>query len=255
MKTPIIGQTIVRLERTGSTNNYAIGQMRENEVEEGAVFLAVSQTEGKGQQANRWESEDGKNLTFSIVLKPAFLEIIDQFMLSKAVCLGICGFLSSRVDGIRIKWPNDIYAGDRKICGILIENSILGGRFASSVVGIGLNINQLRFVSDAPNPVSLAQLTGQEADLDWVLAEVLSSIDGYYRLLLAGEYEMINDEFEAQLYRRGEWHRFRDEHHTYTGRIIGVNKIGQLRVEEENGWVNEYHFKEVSYLMNFESEK
>lgn len=252
MKLPIIGQSIIRLERVGSTNNYASGQLRENEVEEGTVFLAVSQTQGRGQQSNRWESEDGKNLTFSLILRPAFLEIKDQFLLSKVVCLGLHQFLSVYVDCVRIKWPNDLYVGDRKICGILIENAILGARFSSSIVGVGLNVNQLQFLSDAPNPVSLAQLTGKQFNLNQLLGELLFAIDHYYQLLRDGETERLNAAFESNLYRLNEWHWFSDEHHRYLGKIRGVNEIGQLRVEEQDGPIHEYHFKEVSYLIDKE---
>ncbi|MFV0378288.1 MAG: biotin--[acetyl-CoA-carboxylase] ligase [Mangrovibacterium sp.] len=252
MKSPIIGQSIVRLERVGSTNNYASGQLRENEIEEGTVFLAVSQTAGRGQQTNQWESEDGKNLTFSLILRPAFLEIKDQFMLSKVVCLGLHRFLSDYVDDVRIKWPNDIYVGDRKICGILIENAIMGARFSTSVIGIGLNINQLVFLSDAPNPVSLAQLTGQQYNHDKLLNELLAAIGHYYSLLRNGETETINKAFHENLYWLNEWCPFKDEAHCYTGKICGVNEIGQLRVQEQDGPMHDYHFKEVSYLNDFE---
>lgn len=249
MKTSVIGQTVVLLEQVGSTNNYATGQVRENEVEEGTVFLAVSQTTGRGQQTNRWESEDGKNLTLSIVLHPDFLEIKDQFLLSKVVCLGIEAFLRKYVDMVSIKWPNDIYVGNKKICGILIENAIMSGRFSSSVVGIGININQAKFVSDAPNPVSLFQLTGDTYDLNLVLQEMLEQIDSFYCKLIDGNVDEINELFESKLFRLNTWHYFQDEKHEYRGRIIGVNEIGQLKVEEEGGEINEYHFKEVFYLI------
>lgn len=252
MKTQIIGKTIVRLERVGSTNNYATSQLRDYEVEEGTVFLAVSQTEGRGQQLNIWESEDGKNLTFSLVLRPRFLEIKDQFLLSKVVCIGLHSFLSAYVEDVWIKWPNDIYVGDRKICGILIENAIMGARFSTSVIGVGLNVNQVQFLSDAPNPVSLAQLTGIEFDLEKLLTELLSAIDSYYLKLINGQVGELNQTFRENMYRLNEWHSFRDAEHTYIGKIIGVNEIGQLRIEEQNGPVHEYHFKEVSYLMDFE---
>ncbi|WP_163708865.1 biotin--[acetyl-CoA-carboxylase] ligase [Mangrovibacterium lignilyticum] len=249
MKSQIIGQTVVFLEQVGSTNNYASSQLREREVEEGTVFLAVSQVKGRGQQANIWESESGKNLTFSIVLHPDFLEIKDQFLLSKAICLGLKEFLDTFCPHVSIKWPNDIYIGDRKVCGILIENAIMHGRFSSSVVGIGLNINQDHFVSDAPNPVSLKQVTGDEYDLKESLELVLSKIDRFYCQLIDGEVGTLNQMFVSSLYRLNEWHYYRDEQQTYRGRIIGVNEIGQLRIEEESGKINEYHFKEVSYIM------
>jgi len=171
-----IGNTIVRLQETESTNNYANTQIRENVVLEGTVFLAYEQTAGRGQLSNFWESEAGKNLTFSLVLYPDFLEIRRQFMLSKVVTLGIYTALHKYVDQLKIKWPNDIYAGNRKLGGILIENSIMYGLLKSSVVGIGLNVNQSVFHSTAPNPVSLQILTNQHYDTDCILTEVLTAI-------------------------------------------------------------------------------
>ncbi len=244
----IIGCTIVRIASTASTNNYATSQVYENEVKEGTVFLAYEQTAGRGHFTNKWESEAGKNLTFSILLRPTFLPVHLPYMLSKVICLGLESYLSHLVDDVKIKWPNDIYVGDRKICGILIENGIMKGRICQSVIGIGLNVNQERFLSDAPNPVSLKMLTSKDYGLDEVITELSESLDNYYRLLLEGKYDELDRAFLQKLYRLNEWHRYKDEAHTYTGKIIGVNKTGQLRIQEEDGPVHEYHFKEVVYL-------
>jgi len=244
----MIGQNVIHVQRTASSNNYAISQLRENEIKEGAVFLAYDQTDGKGQLNNKWESEAGKNLTFSIVLKPSFLDIRHQFQLSKVVCLGIESFLSSIIDGVKIKWPNDIYVQDKKICGILIENSIMNGNITHSVVGVGLNVNQLQFVSDAPKPVSLAMITGQTYDLEEVLAGLLSRVDKYYQLLMQEEVHKIDQLFIQRLYQLNQLCWYEDENHQYEGFIEGVNEIGQLLVREKDGTVNEYHFKEVTYL-------
>ncbi|WP_423129118.1 biotin--[acetyl-CoA-carboxylase] ligase [Gaoshiqia sp. Z1-71] len=243
-----IGHTIVRIESTPSTNNYATSQVRENEVEAGTVFLTYRQTAGRGQLSNVWESETGKNLTFSIFLQPAFLDIRRQFLLAKVVCLGLEAFLSELTGQVTIKWPNDIYAGDRKICGVLIENAIMHGQISQSIVGIGVNINQTRFVSDAPNPVSLKMLTGRTYDPDVLLTGLLLKISFFYRKLENGRYRELDEAFLQKLYRLNEWHTYRDETHQYTGRIIGLNEIGQLKIEEKDGPVHEYHFKEVAYL-------
>ncbi len=243
-----IGHTIIKIERTVSTNNYATSQVRENETKAGTVFLAYDQTAGRGQLTNRWESEAGKNLTFSVFLRPVFLDIHKQFMLSKVVCLGLESFLSQFVEGVKIKWPNDIYVADQKICGILIENAIMNGQISQSVIGIGLNINQTRFLSDASNPVSLKMLTGNDYALDDLLTGLLKEFDHYYQQLVAGNFNLLDHEFQQQLYRLEEWHPFKDEKHHYTGKIIGVNEIGQLKIEERDGPVHEYHFKEVAYL-------
>ncbi|WP_372775690.1 biotin--[acetyl-CoA-carboxylase] ligase [Mangrovibacterium sp.] len=250
MNSQIIGKTVVLLERVASTNNYATDQVRENEVEEGTVFLADDQSAGRGHLANKWESEPGKNLTFSIFIRPNFLPIEKTYLLSKVVCLGIESFLTPFVDHVKIKWPNDIYVDDRKICGILIENGIMNDQICQSIIGIGLNINQVKFRSDAPNPVSLSQLTGEQYDLLELIKALLKQIDYYYRRLVDGEAEEINRQFVSKLYQLNEWHWYNDKNHTYKGQIIGVNEIGQLKVEEEGGILNEYHFKEVTYLTN-----
>ncbi len=243
-----IGHTIVYIRSTESTNNYAINQFAVNEVEEGTVFLAHDQTAGRGQINNRWESEAGKNLTFSILIRPEFLEIQKQFMLSKIVCLGLVSFLNRYTGGVKIKWPNDIYVGDSKICGILIENAVMSGMINQSVMGIGLNINQTIFRSSAPKPVSLKMITGTDYDLDLLIKELLNEIDLFYLKLKKGCYADLDQAFHGNLYRLNEWYAYRDEAHQYTGMITGVNPIGQLRIREKDGPVHEYHFKEVEYL-------
>ena len=244
----IIGNLIVRLEVTDSTNNYANRQIRENGLSEGTVFLAHEQTSGRGQQKNVWESEPGENLLFSIVLCPDFLEIRRQFKLSKVVTLGIYKALNKYVDSLRIKWPNDIYAGDQKLGGILIENSVMSGLLKSAIVGIGLNVNQTVFYSDAPNPVSLQLLTNQHYDCEVILSEILSGINWYYALLRDGQEDVIDQEFISVLYRLNEIHFYKAEDDIFEGEIIGVNEIGQLIIRKDDGTIVEFHFKEVEFL-------
>jgi len=244
----IIGYPIVRIQMTDSTNNYANQQIRVNDLPEGTVFLTYEQTSGRGQMKNIWESEAGKNLTFSIVLYPVFLEIRRQFMLSKVVTLGIYKALNKYVDKLKIKWPNDIYAGNQKLGGILIENSIMSGLLKSSVIGIGLNVNQTVFHSDAPNPVSMQVLTNQHYDCEKILTEVLSGINGYYNLLRQDNAKKIDQEFISVLYRLNEKHQFRSEDEIFEGEIIGVNEIGQLLIRKKDGEILDFHFKEVEFL-------
>ena len=244
----MIENTIVRLKSIDSTNNYANSMIRGEHCPEGTVFLAYEQTVGRGQVNNYWESEPGKNLTFSIVLYPDFLEIRHQFMLSKVVTLGIFTALSKYVGNLTVKWPNDIYAGDKKLGGILIENSVMYGLLKSSVAGIGLNVNQTVFVSNAPNPVSLKMLTNEDYDTDNVLMEILSGINSYYAILKSDAYERINNEFLSVLYRINETHFFRSSEETFQGKIIGVNEIGQLLIERTDGKILDFHFKEVEFL-------
>jgi BirA family biotin operon repressor/biotin-[acetyl-CoA-carboxylase] ligase len=251
----IIGNLIVRLEVIDSTNNYANSQIRVNELPEGTVFLAYEQTAGRGQVKNRWESEARQNLLFSFVLYPDFIEIRQQFMLSKVVSLGIYKALNKYVKTLKIKWPNDIYFGNRKLGGILIENSIMNSELKNSVVGIGLNVNQTVFYSDAPNPVSLRMLTNQHYDCDLILAEVLAAIDWYYNLLRNGGNQIIDSEFLAALYHLYEKHFYKAEDEVFEGEIIGVNEIGQLLIRKNGGEVLEFHFKEVEFLQVIEGLK
>jgi len=244
----VIGKSIVRITSTDSTNNYANRQIRENEVPEGTVFLAYEQTAGRGQVKNIWESEVGKNLTFSIVVFPYFLEIRRQFMLSKVVTLGVYKALNKYVDDLKIKWPNDIYVGNQKLGGILIENSIMYGLLKSSVIGVGLNVNQTEFKSSAPNPVSLKILTNQHYDCEQLLSEISSGIDLYYGLLREGEDERIDQKFISVLYRLNERHNFKSEEEIFEGEIIGVNEIGQLLIRRMDGKILDFHFKEVEFL-------
>jgi BirA family biotin operon repressor/biotin-[acetyl-CoA-carboxylase] ligase len=244
----IIGNLIVRLNEVDSTNNYANQQIRDNGVAEGTVFLAYSQIAGRGQQKNTWESAPGQNLVFSIVLNPDFLEIRDQFMLSKIVSLGIYHSMNKYVDGLKVKWPNDIYVGNLKLGGVLIENSVMNGLIKYSVIGIGINVNQDAFFSNAPNPVSLKMLTKNHFDIDILLSEILSEIDKYYKLLKSGNFLSINLEFESVLFRLHEKHFYRTNNEIFEGEICGVNEIGQLIIKNNNDDFLEFHLKEVEFM-------
>ena len=155
---------IIRLEETTSTNNYLRGLVGKESLPEGSIVVTEYQTAGRGQVGNTWESEPGKNLMFSIILYPDFLPANRQFLISQIAALSVKETLDAYVDGITVKWPNDSYWHDQKICGMLIENDLTGHSLYCSVIGIGININQREFLSDALNPVSLVQITGREYD-------------------------------------------------------------------------------------------
>ena len=244
-----IGNTIKFIRKTDSTNKYTIKYIAENEVESGTVFLAYEQTDGKGHMNNRWESEAGMNLTFSIFLKPDFITVYQQYMISKIVCLGIKHFLDRFInEAVTIKWPNDIYVGTRKICGILIENTVMDNQICYSIAGIGLNINQMSFSQSLPNPVSLKMITGKDHKTEELLSLLLNDIDHFYELLKTGKNTDIDTSFEQSLYLFKTIGLFKDANHEFYGTIKGVNDIGQLMIEEKNGTVNFYHFKEVVYI-------
>jgi len=240
---------IVVIQETDSTNNYANRQIMTGTIPECTVFLAYNQKNGKGQINNTWESEPGKNLTFSLVLNPVSLEISDQFMISKVVTLGISTVLKTMVKDLKIKWPNDIYAGNKKLGGILIENSVISGRITCSVVGIGLNINQKVFKSKAPNPVSLKQITGQDYDLLPLLDKIISAIKVYYEKLREGKFKEINRLFLDEMFRFNRKCLYKSSEGEFYGKITGVNEIGQLMIETENRTIRQFHFKEVEFIL------
>lgn len=244
----IVGSYIKRILELGSTNNYAAEQLLTNRPQEGTVFVANSQVDGRGQSANKWESEPDKNLTFSIVLYPHFLEIAQQFEISKAVSLGITDFLIKKVGQVSIKWPNDIYVGKGKIGGILIENSIRINQISTCIVGIGLNINQKKFITDAPNPVSLHQITGFDYDLESQLNELCHKIDTRYQQLISRTFKPIDDDYVAMLYQSDQWATYKDSGGTFSGRIVGVDRYGRLRIETGEGTIRKYQFKEVEFI-------
>jgi len=243
----IIGSKIERVLEIGSTNNYAATQLLTKRLPEGVVYVADSQVDGRGQTSNIWESEANKNLTFSILLYPDFLEIIRQFEISKAISLGVTDFLKDMTNHVSIKWPNDIYIRKGKVAGILIENSIRINKISSSIVGIGLNINQLTFTSNAPNPVSLCQITGKVYDLEESLSQLCLKIDARYHQLRNGEFRKIDENYTEMLYQRGIWSHYSAEDVDFDGQILGVDQIGRLIIETRSGKINKYDFKEVIF--------
>ncbi|MCD7899897.1 MAG: biotin--[acetyl-CoA-carboxylase] ligase [Bacteroides sp.] len=238
---------MIHLTETDSTSNYLIQLSSAQQLEEMFVVLADFQTAGKGQRGNSWESEKGKNLLFSIIFYPTFLPIRRQFLLSKAIALAIKEALDSFTPGFSIKWPNDIYWKDKKICGILIENELMGSKIEKSIAGIGININQQIFYSPAPNPVSLRQITGKEHDPVKVLDIILEKLRLYYELLKKGETDKITTNYHQSLFRKEGFHLYADNKGSFEARICEVEDAGILVLEDKEGKIRKYAFKEVSY--------
>jgi len=245
----MIGSIVHRINQTDSSNNYAASQLLTKRLPEGAVFVADSQIDGRGQASNKWESEPNMNLTFSIILYPDFLEVSRQFELSKTISLGVADYLNGLTDNVSVKWPNDIYIGTGKVAGILIENSIRGDKISSSIIGIGLNINQIMFSADVPNPVSLSQATGKVYNLEECLNTLCLKIDARYHQLRNGKFGLIDEDYLNLLFRRGVWSMFSDEKGDFEGRIQGVDPQGQLLIETKSGRINKYQFKEVEFRL------
>ena len=240
---------IILLNEVESTNNYANQLILSDAAEECTVVLARYQLRGKGQQGNTWESEYGKNLLMSMILYPDFLEAAKQFLISKVVSLAIIEFLQTETDNVSIKWPNDIYVGKNKIAGILIENSLKGMNMFSSIIGIGLNLNQETFFSDAPNPVSLKQITGKDYEIQITAELLIKNIISWYTKLKEYKKTEIDSEYESNLYGYNQWSIYSVQGKTFEARIFGIGEFGQLKLEKRDGTVSEYMFKEVEFIL------
>lgn len=241
--------SIIHLPETDSTSNYLTALSLKESIEEFTVVSADFQHAGKGQRGNSWESEKGRNLLFSIILYPEFLEARKQFTLSQAVALAIKEELDGFSDGFSIKWPNDIYWHEKKICGILIENDLLGSNIKKSIAGIGVNINQETFHSQAPNPVSLFQITGRQYDTTAVLEGIVRRIVDNYTLLKNGGAQELSDRYHSALFRKEGFHAYRDESGEFMARIACVKPEGTLVLEDMDGNEKGYAFKEVQYIL------
>lgn len=245
----IIGSLIHRHEKVSSTNTLAAALLKDSNPPEGTVITASYQETGRGQPGNSWESEPGKNLLMSVILYPEMVRPADQFIISRMVSLAVYDLVAARTRAARIKWPNDIYAGNDKIAGILIENSIMGPTLSSSVAGIGLNVNQTVFISAAPNPVSLKQITGETNDLQAIAGELISLLDKRYGMVIRGEGSVLEREYHEALYRAGEWHRYSDISGEFEGLIERVMPDGMLLVRRRDGSSHEYAFREIDYIL------
>lgn len=245
----MINKNLIFLTEVESTNNYANQLVLSKAAEHGTVVLAQHQKKGRGQLGNNWESEAGKNLLASIILFPQFLPAAKQFYLSKIASLALADFLKTETKGIAVKWPNDIYILNKKVAGILIENSIKGQNISSAIIGIGLNLNQELFVSDAPNPVSLKQVTQKDYDVEQVASQIWEFMNIWYGRLRDGSLNEIDSAYFNQLFRAHEWAVFTIHGRQFEARITGIGEFGQLILEDRNGTGSEYMFKEVEFVI------
>ncbi|MBP3349304.1 MAG: biotin--[acetyl-CoA-carboxylase] ligase [Bacteroidaceae bacterium] len=239
---------IIKLQETRSTNTYLDSIDTECPQQEGCVVTTHTQSAGRGQRGNSWEAEPGKNLTFSYLLRPEGVAPQEQFILSQAVSLAVVDVLSRYAQGFSVKWPNDIYYHDSKIAGILIEHNLSGMSISRTIVGIGLNINQQQFISDAPNPISLQQITGREYDLDAMLAEVLEATTIRYAQCV-GDRKQLQLDYAAALYRKDGFYPYRDAQGEFMATIREVQPDGYLVLCDTEGRVRQYAFKEVAFII------
>lgn len=240
------GKKLVFVPECHSTNTLALELSQKEDLPEGTVIITSHQTQGRGQQGNTWVAEKGKNLTFSLVVKPAFLAIKDQFNLNMAISLGIRDFAAKVLNlHVSVKWPNDIMVNDFKICGILIENQIQGTAFINSVIGIGLNVNQKGFYSNKAS--SLSMLSNHEFDLQEVLEQVVANLEKWYVVLRQNGIDRIKQAYLESLYGVNEMRLFKTRDDRFEGIIEGVDDAGRLIIKTKIG-SRYFNTKEVQFV-------
>ena len=247
-----VGSPFIELLSADSTNNYALGQIHANLAQPGTCFFAHDQTAGKGQRGKSWATEKGSNIILSIVLKPSFLQMFQQFRLSACAAVATQHFLGDHAgEAIKIKWPNDIYWKDNKIAGILIENIARGssadGGWEWAVVGIGINVNQTQFPAHLKNPVSLKQITGKSYNTVEMAKQLCRCVDLFYNKLLDEKVDLILGEYNAHLYKKNEVVKFKIENRIFEARVKAVNEAGQLVAE--HAIEERFDFGKVEWIM------
>ena len=246
-KTLFLGKRVVSLPQCHSTNEEASELIASNRESEGTVVITEYQLAGKGQRGNMWESERGKNVMISIILNPRFMNPTAQFALHTICSLAIYDSLFPLLGNkLKIKWPNDIYYGDKKICGILIENSVRGNTVDSSIIGIGLNVNQVVFTT--PNATSLKEIMLEEIDRYDLIENILLHLEKRYLQLKSNKTLELRMEYKLKLYRLNESHLFTNDQGKFLGEIRGVNEFGSLLIEDDTE-VKSYNFKEVKFVV------
>jgi BirA family transcriptional regulator, biotin operon repressor / biotin---[acetyl-CoA-carboxylase] ligase len=236
---------IIKLQKVDSTNTYLSGLS--TQLTEGSIVWALDQTKGRGQGENKWESEPDKNLMFSIVLYPNFIKANQQFYLSKIIALAVSDLISLYTDRVSIKWPNDIYVGEKKITGILIENSIEGDSIKQTIAGIGINVNQTNFTL-APNATSLTLLTGENFDIEEVLIMLTDLIEYRYALLKNGELTTVDENYNHLLYRLNRLTTYSADGKIFEGMIQRVESTGELVIKDNMGTIRKFLHKEVEFV-------
>ncbi len=240
---------IIRIHETISTNAWMAERLRNNNMEEGCFVIADYQTGGRGQGINTWESALGKNLIGSILLKPDFLPPSLQFHISRVIALGCFDALSAHCDHLSLKWPNDIYYQNKKLGGILIENSLIGNIYGSCIAGIGINLNQTKFLSNAPNPVSLQQIIGKETNIHAFAVSLQMHLMNWYTILKSGNTDLLEDHYLKRLFRNtGKW-PFSKDGHLFQASIETVETDGKIVLNTDNG-LEKFWFKEVEFVID-----
>lgn len=240
---------IIKLDAIDSTNSYLRQLSAKEPVEDYTVVVANYQTHGRGQMGTQWTSQDSKNLMISVFKDTSFVNIEHNFLVSMVVSLSIFKALELlQIKKLKIKWPNDILAGNKKIAGILIENVIKQNQLQASIIGVGMNVNQTEF-SELPSASSLRLITGKVFDLDEILHGILKQLKVYFKLLKVGRIELLKIEYEEYLFRNNKPSSFLNvEGHMFTGIISGISDSGNLKVKMEDHIIREFDLKDITLL-------
>lgn len=250
MKDKVFSCRILKFETLKSTNLHAIGNWKQQSWDEGTIIWAKEQSSGIGQSGNHWVSEAGKSLTFSIILKPTFLPVSSQFELHKVMSVAVWQTVHDLVPDAdtKIKWPNDIYIGNRKLCGILVNNVISSNCYQLAVAGTGLNVNQTVFPPDLPNPTSLKLESGTDFDLEKILTEIVCNTEFWYRQLKNGNWEAINRTYFSHMLNFGTQKQYRYRQKLIEAVITGVDKFGRLILRTKDNRHIICDIKEIEYI-------
>ncbi len=238
----------IKVKKVASTNDHLKKLTIEKDLPEGYVVVTNYQKNGRGQEESYWESAPGDNLTISLLLRPTFLLAENIFMVSKVISLGIISYLIKLDKCFTIKWPNDIYYCNKKLGGILIENQLLGNKLNFTIVGIGININQEVFKSNAPNPISLKNIFSKNFDLNECLNDILTQIGIWYNVLNNGLTDKINKTYFAHLYRNNSYYEYKAENRIFKAQIKSVDNDGKITMETTDGLLRTFYFKEVEFV-------
>jgi len=240
---------IIKLDATGSTNQYLKNLMLSEALDDLSVVVAKEQTNGRGQMGTSWQSSSGKNLTFSTLKKFDGFFIQNQFHLNIAASLAVFSVLKTLdTPNLKIKWPNDILSGNSKICGILIENVLKGQRIKASIIGIGLNVNQTVF-PNLFNATSLKLLLDKNFNLEELLHAIIESLTRYLKILESGKSLELRESYLEALFMNGKPAKFqKPDAKSFIGTIKGISETGRLQILMESGVVNEFEMKQIKLI-------
>jgi len=242
-----VGQKIIHLESVDSTNNYTANLIKAGEITSGAVILSDIQTEGRGQRGNSWQSLPFENLTFSFFIKPSLINNITPITINHCVSLALAEFLLSQGITPQLKWPNDIYVKDHKIAGILIENNFNSGLITSSIIGVGLNVNQLHF--ESLNATSLTHLTAKKYSIKSILFDIIYQLNRQFQLFESNGAVITKKAFDALLWRKNIVSTFILDNKNVKGTIQGTNEEGSLLVLIDDK-ISSFRNGEIAYGIN-----